>query len=336
MQPSILDLANSSSAEKKNKLADHVSELLADRRPDADTEESSLLNNILSGVYDSLEVTTRQGISQRLAQTGSLSPALAQTLASDHISIAAPVLEHSEALSSEDIADIAKTKSQDHLLALAKRPYLDETASKELIKHGHTRVRHAVATNLGADLSQEDFENLMVLLPQQMGNKVRHLRKSNKELIEDLFENGDKMPKGLPLEKRDSKIDLKAWFVGIRRGRTTVNKAICQMAREQNLYDAARLLSFLTGLRNKYMLDLMIRYDATGIASACRAVGLVANDYQAVCRARCHHLKFPESTGNKWLTNYHMLSETDARGLIGMMKLKLQMEDPGTQDSSAA
>ena len=79
-------------------------------------------------------------------------------------------------------------------------------------------------------------------------------------------------------------------------------------------------------LEMKYVHNLMVRFDATGIASVCRASGIGAREFQASCKERCKHLKFPESTGSKWLTNYHMLDETDARRLLAVMKVKLESQ----------
>ena len=114
-------------------------------------------------------------------------------------------------------------------------------------------------------------------------------------------------PRNLP------KISPKAWLIGIRLKKTTLNKAVYQLAQEHNLLDAVTLLSFFSGLQSKYVHNLMVRFDSTGIATVCRATGIGAKEFQAICKERCKHLKFPESTGSKWLTNYHMLDETDAR-----------------------
>ena len=64
--------------------------------------------------------------------------------------------------------------------------------------------------------------------------------------------------------------------------------------------------------------------DIEAIATVCRATGIGAMEFQAVCKERCKHLKFPESTGSKWLTNYHMLDDTDARRLLALMKIRLK------------
>ena len=63
---------------------------------------------------------------------------------------------------------------------------------------------------------------------------------------------------------------------------------------------------------------------SSGAGCSCRATGIGAMEFQAVCKERCKHLKFPESTGSKWLTNYHMLDDTDARRLLALMKIRLK------------
>ncbi|GAA0784015.1 DUF2336 domain-containing protein [Roseibium denhamense] len=332
MDESLLKLAKASSSEKKHQLADHVTGLLAARPHAADSDQAALLNSMLEGVYDSLSLNARESMSQALADVPALSAKLAASMAKDDLPVAKSILERSKSLTDADLADIAQNMDQGHLLALARREHISNNISKILVKRGNKEVRHTVAANLGADISEDDFEMLVKEMPKQLGERIRHLRKSNEELIEDLFKDDGEIPAGSELQRRPARISAKAWLQGIRMKKTTLNKAVYQMAVEHNLLDAVALLSFFSGLDMKYVHNLMVRYDSTGIATVCRATGIGAKEYQAICKERCKHLKFPESTGSKWLTNYHMLDETDARRLLALMKVKLRV---GNQEQAA-
>lgn len=323
MTDSLIQLAKDSSSEKKHELAEHVTGLLTVRSKDDSSEAINLLNNMLEGVYGSLELEARKKMSERLADVGSTSAKLAEAMANDELPVAQAVLERSKSLSEDALRSIAQKKDQGHLLAMAKRDHISEDVAKLLVKRGSKDVRHALASNLGAEMQMPVFEELVKDMPKQMGERIRHLRKSNEELIEDLFREDGEIASGQKLEKRASKISPKAWLMGIKLGKTTLNKAVYQLAHEHNLLDVAGLLSVFSGLEMKYVHNLMVRFDATGIATVCRASGIGAMEFQAVCKERCKHLKFPESTGSKWLTNYHMLDDNDARRLLALMKMKL-------------
>jgi len=324
MTDSLLKLAKDSSKEKKHALAEHVTRLLVARSEDTGSEETNLLNDMLEGVYDSLAHEAKQKMSEQLADVQSTSSKLAAAIANDELPIAQAILERSTCLTEADLKKIAETKDQGYLMALAKREHVSKDLGSILVKRGSKQVKHAVAANLGAEISMPVFETLVKDMPKQMGDRIRHLRKSNDELIEDLFRDDGEIAAGTELLKKPSKISPKAWLLGIQLKKTTLNKAIYQLAYEHNLHDAVGLLSFFSGLEMKYVHNLMVRYDSTGIATVCRATGIGAMEFQAICKARCKHLKFPESTGNKWLTNYHMLDDTDASRLLALMKMKLK------------
>lgn len=324
MSDSLLQLARDSSSAKKHELAEHVTGLLVARADDPGSEATHLLNNMLEGVYDSLEHEAKRKMSERLADVQAMSSKLAAAMADDDLPVAQPILERSKSLKEEDLQKIARAKDQNYLLALAKRDHVSKDLSSILIKRGNRDVKHALAANLGAEITMPVFESLVKDMPKQLGDRIRHLRKTNEELLEDLFRDDGEIAAGSELVRKPSKISPKAWLMGIRLGKTTLNKAVYQLAHEHNLFDAVTLLAFFSGLDLKYVHNLMVRFDSTGIATVCRACGIGAAEFQAVCKERCKHLKFPESTGSKWLTNYHMLDDTDARRLLALMKIKLK------------
>jgi len=325
MDDSLLNLAKASSVQKKHELAAHMTELLATREDtSAQSEEARLMNSMIEGVYASLNDDAKQKMSDLLAGTAAVSSSLAAAMANEKLSIAQTVLELSPSLQEKDIVKIAETKGQDFLIALAKREHVSKSVAKILISRGGSEVKQTVAANLGAEIDMPQFEILVKDMPKQLGDRIRHLRKSNEELLEDLFKDDGEIAAGTQLQKRPSKISPKAWLMGIKMGKATLNKAVYQCAVEHNLLDAVALLAFFSGMQMKYVHNLMVRFDSTGIATICRATGIGAKEFQAICKERCKHLKFPESTGSKWLTNYHMLDETDAKRLLALMKIKLK------------
>ena len=79
----------------------------------------------------------------------------------DDIAIAEPVLEQSSVLTDHDLAQIAKTKSQAHLYAIAGRARISEPITDILIHRGDAKVAVKVAANGGARFSRWSFAKVV-------------------------------------------------------------------------------------------------------------------------------------------------------------------------------
>jgi uncharacterized protein (DUF2336 family) len=75
----------------------------------------------------------------------------------DDIEISGPVLERSNVLTDGDLVEIAKTKSQAHLSAIAGRARIGEPITDVLIDRGDSDVACKVTTNTGARFSSYGF-----------------------------------------------------------------------------------------------------------------------------------------------------------------------------------
>jgi uncharacterized protein (DUF2336 family) len=72
----------------------------------------------------------------------------------DDIEISGPVLEKSKVLSDRDLVEIAETKGQAHLAAIAGRRQLNEPVTDVLINRGNSEVARKVTANDGARFSR--------------------------------------------------------------------------------------------------------------------------------------------------------------------------------------
>ena len=75
--------------------------------------------------------------------------------------VAAPVLRNSTRLSENDLVEIAKTHSQQHLLAIAGRRTLNEALTDALMRRGDVNVSNALAHNAGAKFSECGYATLV-------------------------------------------------------------------------------------------------------------------------------------------------------------------------------
>jgi uncharacterized protein (DUF2336 family) len=126
-------------------------------------QQTELFDDIFKTIVGVIELRTRVKLAQHLATDPDAPATLVRAFAfDDEIGVAAPVLTQSAALSEADLVLGSRTKSQGHLLAIAQRPTLSETITELLIERGESVVVHAVAQNLGAQISDRSFGELVV------------------------------------------------------------------------------------------------------------------------------------------------------------------------------
>jgi uncharacterized protein DUF2336 len=75
--------------------------------------------------------------------------------------VAAPVLRNSSRVSEQDLIEIAKTLSQQHLLAISQRKTLNEALTDALMRRGDGNVSNALAHNPGAVFSECGYATLV-------------------------------------------------------------------------------------------------------------------------------------------------------------------------------
>lgn len=351
MLAELLKKAKSITPEKRQQLVDHVTGLFVQGAESYRTEEIAVFNTILEAMLSSMETGQKQQVAEQLSEIDTASHKLAVALARDNIDIATPMLTQSDVLKSDDLLKLARTMGQGHLLALSKRKHLEAKVTDVLLERGEQPVKRSVASNSGAefsewgaklllklaegdehirdalmertDITEADLERLISHMPAKQQTQIRKLREQNEELLHDLFQKASRAVTATKLERKATRINAKVLLKEIRDGQTSLGQAITQMALSNNLFDICFLLAEVAGLDQKYVTNVMVRYDATGIAVLCRALGLGETDYKALSKARASHNKQPATTIDNWVNDYETLSARDARRMLSFMKIRL-------------
>jgi uncharacterized protein (DUF2336 family) len=125
-------------------------------------EHVQIFDDVFDRLIAEIEAKARVELSIRLAAVGNAPPRVVRRLAQDdNISVAGPVLQHSGRLEEPDLLDVAKNKSQEHLLAIANRNQIAETVTDVIVRRGDREVVRNVAGNPGARLSETGFSTLV-------------------------------------------------------------------------------------------------------------------------------------------------------------------------------
>jgi uncharacterized protein (DUF2336 family) len=125
-------------------------------------EQISVFDDVLCLLAEKIEKTALVELGTRLAPVDMSPIKVIRRLArDDQIEVAAPVLTGSRRLSTADLVEIVKTKSQDHLLAISERTILEPTLTDALLVRGNQRVVSTLAKNAGAQFSDMGFTRLV-------------------------------------------------------------------------------------------------------------------------------------------------------------------------------
>ncbi len=121
-----------------------------------------LFDDVFGRLIAEIESKARAELANRLAPVGNAPVEVVRRLAKDDdIAVAGPVLQQSRRLAETDLLDIAKTKSQAHLLAISGRADIAEPVTDVLIRRGDREVVRTVAENREARLSEDSFTRLV-------------------------------------------------------------------------------------------------------------------------------------------------------------------------------
>jgi uncharacterized protein (DUF2336 family) len=119
-------------------------------------------DEIFTRLVAHVEISARVLLANRLAPLPNAPPAILRKLAFDDlIDVAGPVLTNSPRLDSALLVENAKTKSQQHLLAISRRAALDEAVTDALLDRGDPQVARSAAANPGAKFSDLGFARLI-------------------------------------------------------------------------------------------------------------------------------------------------------------------------------
>ena len=140
-----------------------VTDLFMAGARDFSSEQIAIFDDIFQELIGELEKSAHARLSNVMAKLKRAPRGLVRSLAfDDDIAVAGPVLTHSCELSDDDLVENARSKSQEHLHAIAKRLELSEAVTDVLVERGDVRVLGKVARNSRARLSLPGYDKLIV------------------------------------------------------------------------------------------------------------------------------------------------------------------------------
>ncbi len=193
-----LDVAVSQgSAESRERALWYATDLLIVGRYTDD--EIWMFGEIIGRLEQDIEKAARVQLARRLARTDNAPVKIINKLAfNDLIDVAGPILRQSERLDNRTLVANARSKSQQHLLAIAQRRSICEEVTDELVTRGDREVVRSVAKNGGARLSEFGILRMIKrsksdsILFNQLGHRKDIPRHLFQQLIAKASDNAKK------------------------------------------------------------------------------------------------------------------------------------------------
>jgi hypothetical protein len=158
-----LDAAlQSGASEKRIAILRRVTDLFLYDANRLNEEQVRVFDDVLGHLIQKVETRALAQLSTRLAPVDNSPRDLTLKLAQhDEMSVAGPILTNSMRLTTHDLVEIAKTKSQGHLFAISERAHIESAITDVLLDRGNRAVRHSVVNNAGAKISEHGFATLL-------------------------------------------------------------------------------------------------------------------------------------------------------------------------------
>lgn len=150
------------SPSKPNTILRAMLELFCSGASTFSSEQVAIFDHLFGHLIEKVDQNLLVELSTSLASIANAPAKVVNQLSrSDDITISGPLLCQSGALREETLCEIARSKSQPHLSAIAARPQVSETVSDILVDRGDAEIVHKLAANTGARLSMRGFSKLI-------------------------------------------------------------------------------------------------------------------------------------------------------------------------------
>ena len=146
------------SAAQRASILHRVTDLFLHHAAACNEEQVALFDQVMIRLVDRIEQRALVQLSSQLAPLDNAPTSVVHRLASDDdIEVSRPVIQQSTVLTDEALVEIARSKGQEHLSAIAGRAYVAEQVTEVLVERGDQAVTLKVTNNAGARFSRHAF-----------------------------------------------------------------------------------------------------------------------------------------------------------------------------------
>jgi uncharacterized protein (DUF2336 family) len=155
------EAVRSGSSAKRISTLRQVTELFLHDAPHLSEGQVRVFDDVLCHLVVSVENRVKAEVAAQLASVDNAPSRLIEHLARDQIAVAGAVLAGSHRLTTSTLVEIAKTKGQDHLLAISGRSDLPEAVTDVIVDRGERKVIRNLAGNATARFSDTGYQGMV-------------------------------------------------------------------------------------------------------------------------------------------------------------------------------
>lgn len=345
------DAVTSDQPEKRLETLRRITGLFLQKADSLQDQQIAVFDDVLVHLIQRIEAKALVQLSTDLAAVDNAPINVIQHLArNDEIAVAGPVLSQSTRLTELDLIDIAKSKSQGHLLAISGRSSLSESVSDLLAERGNIEVSLVLAGNSGARLSEAGFSRLAKKAEKDEGLAERLGLRLDipTQLLQQLLLRATDLVRSRLLataspgnhDQIQRALAMIASEVGREAARprdfTAAGNLVEKLNREGKLNEKA-LLGFAQERQNENMtacLALFCRIPAeviegamnhanhAGLVIICKAAGVSWHALVAILKARFSHHSPSEEELDEAKKSFLILSQSAARRVVRFMNVR--------------
>ena len=292
---------------------------------------------------DTMDSSDRAAYAERVAAEPRLPNPIAKRLASDdEVSVAQLVLRLSPVLSDDDVAAIAVTHSQAHLVAIAERARLSETVTDVLVERGDRQVLRTVSGNEGAAFSDRGLDTLIkrgdgdAQIARNLAERSDNLPATQARRVLQIAAQMSLTPapdvetevidasknKHFARKARERRLEIRLLIADLKEGKRAIDDVVTSLCTDDRAFDLAQVISTFSDIPNTQALRALLQKDASGIAVACKAMGLSASGFRSVLEMRASRLGIPAKQIDRDLASYEGLTAELSERAMRFLKVR--------------
>jgi uncharacterized protein (DUF2336 family) len=352
------DAMSTASREKRVETLRRVTDLFMGGAEKFNDEQVSVFDDVLLHLVRRMEAKVMAELSTRMAPVHNAPVEVVRTLARhDDIEVAGPVLTQSARLTSDDLVEIAQSKGQGHLLAIAGRAEVEEVVTDHLLQRGYGEVTHKLAGNIGARFSQTGFSTLMKgaetdeALAKKIGVRIDLPAPLMQELLSRATETVQAyLIANAPPETRNRIRSVLADVstevsreVSAPRDFTVARLTVTALQKHGQLNEAALLgfantgkyeetvvaLSLMASTSIQLIAALMRSDRNDGLLVACKAAGLKWPTVGAILKSRISHHDISDNELSQARASFLTLSQPTALRTLRFWQVRIGVSEEG-------
>jgi uncharacterized protein (DUF2336 family) len=160
--PGLEEIVRGDDPKRRADAARRIADLFLQGASGFRAEHVDLFDGVLIGLVPHTDISARADLAERLSLLANAPRTLVGQLARENeITIAGPLLRRSPVIDEPSLVEIARAKSQEHLLAMTERPALSPALTDVMVGRGDRDVVRSAAKNAGAQFSPGGYSTLV-------------------------------------------------------------------------------------------------------------------------------------------------------------------------------